>query len=122
MKNIILIDDENTLRESMADLLEVIGHKVDSYPSIHSAMMNSDLAMYDVVICDVGLPGEDAFLFAQTIKESFTQHSFILLSAFSERETIQRGIEAGADHYLVKPPSVEELESAINNLNPHSYA
>ncbi|MEQ8551179.1 MAG: response regulator [Cyclobacteriaceae bacterium] len=122
MKNIILIDDENILRESMADLLEAIGHKVDSYPSIDAAMMNSDLALYDVVICDVGLPGEDAFLFAQTIKESFTQHSFILLSAFSERETIQKGIEAGADHYLVKPPSVEELQSAINNLNPHSYA
>ena len=122
MKSVLLIDDEKILRESIADLIEAIGHKVDSYPSIHLAMMNADLAFFDVIICDIGLPEEDAFLFAKTIKESFTQHSFILLSAFSEEETIQKGINAGADYYLVKPPSIERLQMAINNLNPQGYA
>ncbi len=122
MKRIILIDDESALRESMADVIEALGHRVETFESIHSAMTNADLAIYDIIICDVGLPEEDAFLFTKAIKESFTQHCFILLSAFSEEETIQKGIAAGADHYLVKPPSIVDLKAAINDTTFHSYA
>ncbi len=122
MKRILLIDDEKILRESMADVIEAIGHQVESYPSINSAMLNADLALFDIIICDIGLPEEDAFTFIKTIKESFTQHRFILLSAFSEEENIQKGLEGGADDYLVKPPSIEDLQYAINDNNIHSYA
>ncbi len=120
MKRILLIDDEKNVRESICDVIEAIGHQVEAYSSIDHALTNSDLTSFDVVICDIGLPDEDAFQFTTRIKR-YTNLVFILLSAFSEEETIQKGMEAGADHYLVKPTSIKLLSEAINSL-PNTHA
>ena len=116
MKKVLLIDDERSLNETLTDVIEALGHQVESYFSIGNAVEATDFSLTDIVICDVGLPGENAFDFARWIKDQHHHIGFVLLSAFSEEEIIQEGLNAGADHYLVKPAGLDRLKNVFDSF------
>lgn len=114
MKRVLLIDDEQVLNETLCDVIHALGYTVQSYLSIMDARQREDFTAVDLVVCDVGLPGESAFSFARWIKDNHHDLPFILLSAFSEAEVIREGMDAGADSYLVKPVKLDELRKVLD--------
>ena len=114
MKRVLLIDDERVLNETLTDVINALGYQVQSYLSITEARRHEDFSAVDLVVCDVGLPGESAFTFARWVKENHERLPFILLSAFSEQEVIREGLDAGADQYLVKPVNLLQLKEALS--------
>ena len=77
-------------------------------------------AHYDVVVCDIGLPGMDGFQVVSSARAAlpYPQPCFVAASGYSQLGEVDRASEAGFDHYLVKPINIEELAKIIGAKPP----
>jgi signal transduction histidine kinase len=115
MKKILLIEDEQALREGIADVLTFEGYKVieaaDGRSGIEQAIKN----LPDLILCDILMPemnGHDVL--RQLAKNEGTRLiPFVFITALSERPDIRTGMEMGANDYLTKPFTHEELLKTI---------
>ena len=115
MKSILLIEDNDELRENTAEILELANYKVVSAANgklgIKAALKNKP----DLIICDVMMPELDGYGVLHLINKN-TELSgipFIFLTAKSERSDLRKGMEMGADDYITKPFDDLELLRAI---------
>lgn len=115
MSRIVLIDDERILNETLKDLIELMGYEVLSFYSFAEAAESTAFHDIELILCDVGLPGENVFELMTSLKEK-SSIPFVLLSAFSTDDYIQRAYESGADKYLVKPVSIEMLRETFSEF------
>ena len=117
MTKILLIEDDTVLRENTAELLELSDFKVttasDGKQGLKAAKTNSP----DIIICDIMMPELDGYeVLASLSKNDKTKYiPFIFLSAKTEHEDIRKGMNLGADDYITKPFTEDELVSAINS-------
>ena len=130
MKSILLIEDNDELRENTAEILELANYKVVSAANgklgIKAALKNKP----DLIICDVMMPELDGYGVLHLINKN-TELSgipFIFLTAKSERSDLRKGMEMGADDYITKPFTDIELLNAIesrfkkSNLIKNNYS
>ena len=115
MKTILLIEDNDPIRENTAEILELAGYAV---LTAHNGKLGVELALAsppDLVVCDIMMPVLDGY----GVLHIFNQNPqlagvpFIFLTAKTERTDQRRGMELGADDYLTKPFDETELLSAI---------
>ena len=117
MKKILLIEDDAVLRENTAELLELSNYNVftasDGKKGVASAMEN----LPDIVVCDIMMPELDGYGVLENLSKNATTKyiPFIFLSAKTERKDVRKGMDLGADDYITKPFSEEELVSAIES-------
>ncbi len=115
MKKILVIEDEAPLRESVIDLLaaenyEAIGAESGSV-GIHLAQTEAP----DLILCDVQMPGFDGYDVLTSLRENPKTASipFIFLTARGSRRDLREGMDLGADDYLTKPCTADELLQAV---------
>ncbi|HAZ17423.1 MAG: response regulator [Acidimicrobiales bacterium] len=110
---VVLAEDEAIIRLDLKETLEDEGYEVvgDTGRGDHAVQLVGELNP-DVVILDVKMPGLDGIEAARRIAASHDT-AVVILTAFSQRELIDRAIEAGALAYLVKPFSRSELVPAL---------
>jgi DNA-binding response OmpR family regulator len=106
-----VVEDEEDLRESMVDFLRMQGYLVWGAPSGEALYRRLLIEPIDVLILDLGLPGEDGF--AVTRHVSQLGIPVIILSGRNTLADRLTGLEAGADRYLVKPLDLLELVANI---------
>lgn len=115
MKTILLIEDNEEIRENMAEILELSNYKVitaaNGKEGVEQAMQNKP----DLIVCDIMMPVLDGYGVIHMLqKNPDTQNiPFIFLTAKAERAEIRKGMELGADDYITKPFNGTELLSAI---------
>ena len=117
MRKILLIEDDVVLRENTSELLELSNYEVVNAPNGKIGVEVAKETLPDIIVCDIMMPELDGYgvLEALTKNES-TQHiPFIFLSAKTERKDVRRGMDLGADDYITKPFSEDELISAIES-------
>ena len=111
MAELIVVDDEPDLRAMLAEYLALAGHRVR--PAADGVDLRRLLgeASTDLVVLDVGLPGEDGFRLARWLREHHDPGIVMLTGADA---TIDRvvGLEVGADDYVGKPFDLAELTRA----------
>ena len=115
MKKILVIDDAEFIVESTAALLGFEGYEVitacDGVEGLKMAFEHHP----DLILCDISMPNLDGY----GVVEELRQHEktlttpFIFLTAFTEKSNMRLGMEKGADDFLVKPYTREELLAAI---------
>ena len=115
MEKILLIEDNEALRENTAEILSLANYEV---ATAENGKMGVEMAMAnppDLIVCDIMMPVLDGYGVFQIIsKNPELQHiPFIFLSAKSERNDLRKGMEMGADDYITKPFSDSELINAI---------
>ncbi|TPG58428.1 response regulator [Hymenobacter nivis] len=116
MKTILLIEDDVFIRENTAELLGLTGYTVRTAENGKLGVESALAARPDLVICDIMMPVLDGY----GVLHIFNQNPqlagvpFIFLTAKTERTDQRRGMELGADDYLTKPFSENELLSAIS--------
>jgi DNA-binding response OmpR family regulator len=71
---------------------------------------------FDIIVCDVMMPGEDGIRFCNRLKKSGNATPFIFLSAVSHPDMVKMGLTAGANAYFVKPFDAKELQNKIVSL------
>ena len=128
MKTILLIEDNETIRENTAEILELASYVVHTAENgkigVEEALANKP----DLVICDIMMPVLDGYGVLHIFNKNpqLSGVPFIFLSAKIERTDFRKGMELGADDYLTKPFDESELLSAIegrlnrfNHLKPN---
>ena len=117
MKKVLLIEDDFSLRENTAELLELSGYEVIMAPNGKIGVDYAKTHLPNIIICDIMMPEMDGYGVLQVLSaDDVTKHiPFIFLSAKTERSEIRRGMDLGADDYLTKPFEEEELLSALES-------
>ena len=110
--NIVLVEDHHSLRELTVEALLSKGHHVVGIESAEALPEISGMPI-DLMVIDINLPGEDGISLAERIRHTQPDIGIIMLTARSRSTDRMTGYESGADIYLTKPTSLEELSVAI---------
>ncbi len=115
MKKILVIEDQPDVRENIAELLELSGFQVIT---AEDGAVGVDMALEhkpDLILCDVMMPRLDGFTVLNILSKrpETSDVPFIFLTAKTEKEDIRKGMNLGADDYITKPFSKEELITAV---------
>lgn len=115
MKKILVIEDDSGIREGICQILETEGFMVESAPDGNSGVEKAISLQPDIILCDVVMPGMDGYEVISRLRENTLTDTipFVFLTGKSEPDDIRRGMNLGADDYLYKPFSADELLSAI---------
>jgi len=110
MANVLVIDDEVGVRESLSLILSMEGYQVESAESgLYAVKLIDDGKNYDFIICDIRMPGMDGIQFLKEIKNRDLGSILIMISAYGTVETSIEAIKCGADDYINKPINPDEL-------------
>jgi CRP-like cAMP-binding protein/CheY-like chemotaxis protein len=115
MKKILIIEDNEALRENTAEILTLANYDITTAENGKIGVENAIANPPDLIVCDIMMPVLDGYGVFQIIsKHPNLKHiPFIFLSAKSERTDLRKGMEMGADDYITKPFSETELINAI---------
>ena len=113
MAKLLIVDDEQKIREVIREYSEFNGHEVEEAADGMTAVGLCKLNDYDLIILDVMMPKLDGFSVCKEIKK-YKDIPIIMLSARSEEYDKLFGFELGIDDYVVKPFSPKELMARIN--------
>lgn len=110
--HILLVDDEATLREPLAEYLAKQGFRVQQASDASQARSVMNAFNFDIILLDIMMPGEDGLSFCRHVREK-TEIPVIFISAKGEELDRIVGLELGADDYITKPFSPRELVARI---------
>jgi len=112
---VLLVEDEADLLEILTDLLEAEGCEVRGERDGAAALAAALADPPDAILCDVVLPGIDGYEFCRRLRSASAGRDvpLLFLTARGEPEDRRRGYEAGANRYLPKPISAEEILEAL---------
>lgn len=117
MERILLIEDNDEIRENTAEILELANYKVDTAANGKVGVEKALECVPDLIICDIMMPVLDGYGVLHLLHKNETLKNvpFIFLTAKSERGDFRKGMEMGADDYITKPFSDIELLTAIES-------
>lgn len=117
MKTVLLIEDDVALRENTAELLELSNFKVLKASNGKTGLKLAKNQLPNIIVCDIMMPELDGYKVVELLsKNDATKYiPFIFLSAKTERKDVRKGMDLGADDYITKPFSEDELISAIKS-------
>jgi len=113
---VLLVEDDLRLAAGLRRGLGESGMAVDAVHHGEDALAAASSTPYDVIVLDVLLPGKDGFEVAREIRQRKLGTPILMLTALDAVEDRVRGLEAGADDYLVKPFAVRELIARVRAL------
>lgn len=114
--HIMVIEDNDGLREATVDKLQTHGHRVEGVFCAEAVDDTPVSDVPDLYVIDVNLPGEDGFSLSQRIRRSQPRAGIVLMTARGELNDRLAGYSTGADHYLIKPVDPAELLVCIQSL------
>ncbi|MGL4364066.1 MAG: response regulator transcription factor [Bacteroidales bacterium] len=106
---ILLAEDDENLGMLLREYLQVKGYQIDLFNNGEKAFVGFQKARYDICILDVMMPVKDGFTLAKEIRMLSVTAPILFLTAKSVKEDVLEGFAAGADDYMIKPFSIEEL-------------
>lgn len=116
MAKIVVIEDEFDIRDEVMTWLQFEGHEVYCAENGREGLETIFQEQPDLVLCDISMPEMDGFsvLFELRSDTEYVQLPFIFLTAVSDRESLRKGMNLGADDYITKPFKHEEVIHAVN--------
>jgi two-component system OmpR family response regulator len=114
--HILLVEDELKMARALRRGLEQEGHSVDSTTDGDDALSRGVEFEYDAIVLDVMLPGRDGFAICRELRARDRWAPVLMLTARDAVEDRIRGLDAGADDYLVKPFAFGELLARLRAL------
>ena len=117
MRKILVVEDEDAIREVVALNLRLAGYEGTEAASAEQALaVFSPSAGFDVAVLDIMLPGMNGFSLCETIRRDSASIGIIMLSAKTLETDKIKGLSIGADDYMTKPFSVSELLARVEAL------
>ena len=114
--NIMVVEDNDDLREATLEALYAMGHTVHGVDCAES--LDDELGHFqaDLLVLDLNLPGEDGLSVAQRLRAANPEIGIIMVTARDDVHDVATGYVAGADIYLTKPTTFEALGAAVRAL------
>jgi two-component system, NtrC family, nitrogen regulation response regulator NtrX len=120
MAQILIIDDERSIRNTLRDILETEKYQVDDAENGDTALEKIKANSYDVILCDIKMPGMDG-IEVLTKALQLTDSPIIMISGHGTIETAVECIKKGAYDYIAKPPDLNRLLITIRNALDKSH-
>jgi len=121
-KKILIIEDNNDIRESSMEILELAGYEVLQAENGKIGVELAQQHLPDMILCDIMMPELDGYgvLYLLSKNQNTENIPFIFLTAKTERSDMRKGMEMGADDYLTKPfDDIELLNTIESRFNKH---
>lgn len=117
-ESILFIDDEPFVVSVQQEILERYGYKISAFNSSLDALNEFETrpGFYDIVVCDMAMPGMTGLKLAEKIKELRPDIPFIICTGFSEKINKDNYLDKGVDGFLMKPAIKEEFLQLIRHL------
>src|SRR6266513_490543 len=116
MSRILIIEDETPMRTALKDVLEAEGYRALTAADGESGLRRALEEKPDLVLLDIMMPRLDGFAVCAELRRLGNPVPILMLTAKGQIEDRVHGLDAGADDYLVKPFSSEELLARVRAL------
>ncbi len=113
---LLIVEDEQALRDPLADNLQQQGYAVDTAADGREGLFCGSEIDYDLAIIDIGLPQLSGIELIKQLRQQGKKFPILILTARGDWQDKVEGLEAGADDYLVKPFHYQELHARLNAL------
>ncbi|MDN3582064.1 response regulator transcription factor [Mucilaginibacter flavus] len=110
---ILVIEDEQALRENITSYLNVDGNICESCGNLIQAIGKLSMYQYDCVLLDIGLPDGDGFAVLDYLRKELRSEAVLIISARNSLDDKLKGLNIGADDYLTKPFHLAELKARL---------
>jgi DNA-binding NtrC family response regulator len=114
--SVLVVDDEPLIRETLAEYLQGQGFRVAVAASGEAALAAVKKSPYDVVVCDINLPGLDGIEVLERLSRSNPETFVLLITAYATVESAVEAFHKGASDYLMKPILLREVSQKIRRL------
>ncbi len=117
-QKILLVEDNGDIRDNTCEMLELWNYRVFTACNGKDGLELALQQKPDLILCDIKMPEMDGYQLLRKIRK-FTWLSsarFLFFTAFSEKKDIEAGLKLGADDYIVKPFTGEELLYKLKKL------
>lgn len=112
---IMIVDDEPSVRESLAAWFEDDGYAILTAQNAAEALQHMQNTSVDIILLDIKMPGMDGLALQDRIREFNTEVIIIIITAFATVDTAVRALKAGAFDYTTKPVDPDELSHLVRN-------
>ena len=112
---ILIIENHEATATFLSLFLERLGHDVVMVPNAQAALSRNDLASFDVILSDIGLPDVNGWDLMKQLRP-MTSASAIAMSGFGDEADVQRSLAAGYQYHLVKPFVPATLEDVLRKV------
>jgi DNA-binding response OmpR family regulator len=110
---IMIVDDEEAVRQSLEDILQLEGYEVTSAASGDAALDIMQEQNFDLVLLDLKMPGLDGLDVMKTIRKNSPETKIVLLTGHGSMESAIEALRQGAHDYLLKPVASRELLNSV---------
>jgi DNA-binding NtrC family response regulator len=114
--NILLIDDDEWIRDAMRVFFETEGCRITALETAEEALQTIHRQDYDIVICDYKLPGIDGLAFLKIVRQTHSDALTMLITAYKTAELVSEAKNIGVDAFIAKPFNSETIEASLSNL------
>lgn len=115
MANILIIDDEKSIRKTLTEILSYEGYKVDEAADGMEGFKMFQAKAYDAVLCDIKMPKMDGLEFLEKAREVNGDIPIIMVSGHGNIDTAVDAVKKGAYDYISKPPDLNRLLITLRN-------
>jgi len=113
--SILIIDDEQEIRESLQELLAAEGYALDSAPNAEAGLKKVEERLFDLVLLDINLPGRNGLDVLKLVKRDSPDTAVIMITAYDSSQVAFQASREGADSYITKPWDNDKLLVEIRN-------
>lgn len=113
---LLLVEDDRMIAEPVLDTMRRDGYAIDWAQDGRAAELSLGNGVYDLVLLDLGLPKKDGMAVLQAYRDTGGAAPVIILTARDAVDERVRGLDTGADDYLVKPFELDELAARVRAL------
>jgi two-component system response regulator RegX3 len=107
--SILIVEDEEAIRSGLIDVFVFHGYEVDSAATGPEGLQKALTGKFDLILLDIMLPGMDGYEICNEIRSKDRDQPIIMLTAKTSDEEIIQGLKLGADDYVAKPFSIQQL-------------
>jgi DNA-binding NtrC family response regulator len=115
-RSILVVDDQESMRTLLRDMLEVIGHNVTLAEGGEQALSALEQAHFDLVLSDLNMPGMDGTALLKAIKSSYKGLPVVIITGYGTFHTEKRVMKEGADGYISKPCTLAKIERTLSSI------
>mgnify|MGYP006181208093 FL=1 len=116
MAHLLIVEDDELLRDGLSAQLMQAGHRITTAEDGQVALNRLETEPFDGVVLDLGLPRVDGLTVLRTLRQRLPALPVLVLTARDGVEDRVAGLNAGADDYLTKPFSLDELQARLQAL------
>lgn len=117
-QKILLVEDNGPIRENTAELLELYNYTVSSASNGEEGLEMAMQQTPDLILCDIQMPVMNGYHLLEHIRKlpSLNSSRFVFFTASCEKKEIEMGLLMGADDYIIKPFTGDELLNKLKKL------